>query len=80
MGHKNEKRGTPLVPTAITQAMTHIQFPIQWVLLALPPGLNRPKRETDLSNAYSPKDTNTSAPTQVFGRCLMKDKGNFILT
>jgi hypothetical protein len=80
MGHKNERRRALLLSTAIAQATTHIQFPTQWVLLALSPGLNWPERETDPSTSYNPKDMNTSAPTYVYGRCLIQDKGKFILT
>jgi len=79
MGHKNESRGALLLSTAIAQATTHIQFPIQWVLLALSPKLNWTERETEPSTSYNHKDMNTSAPTHFDGRCLMKGKGNFTL-
>jgi len=61
MGHKKERRAL-LLSTAIAQATTHIQFPIQWVLLALSPGLNWTERETDPSTSHSPKDMDTSTP------------------
>jgi len=70
MGHKNERKRALLLSTAIAQATTHIQFPIQWILLALSPELNWPERETDPSTSYNPKDINTSAFTLVYDRCL----------
>jgi hypothetical protein len=78
MGHKNERRGTLLPSTAITEATPHIQFPILWVLLALSPGMNWPERENDFSSSYNPK--NTSNLTHDYGRYLMEDKCNLILT
>jgi hypothetical protein len=80
MGHKKERRRALFLSTAIAQATTHIQFPIQGVLLALSPKVNWPESETNSSTSYNPKDMNTSALTQVYDRCLMKDKNNFTLT
>jgi hypothetical protein len=66
MEHKNERRRVLLLSTAIAQATTHIQLPIQWVLLALSPGLNWSERETHHSTSYNPKDMNTPAPPHKF--------------
>jgi hypothetical protein len=80
MEQKNEGKERLLFHTAITQTISQVQFPIQWVLLALSSGLNWPERETDLSVSYNSKDLNASAPHTYIVRCLMKHKGNFILT